>query len=154
MRPIKTSTIDATSISKYMDSCPVIEIPGRTFPVTEFYLEDVLASTGHNPENIAVIKSRKIEEDESISQSSVFDQVENLSLGVKNKLIHMERDPAFQIDYGLISSCVRFICDSGEEGAILIFLPGVMEIKKAIVRIKSDLGHLEKELEIFPLHSI
>eukprot|EP00938_MAST-03A_sp_MAST-3A-sp1_P000445 g445.t1 len=36
-----SATLNAKKFSEYYDSCPIIEIPGRTFPVTEHYLEDV-----------------------------------------------------------------------------------------------------------------
>ncbi|KAJ3335196.1 ATP-dependent DNA/RNA helicase dhx36, partial [Kappamyces sp. JEL0680] len=156
---LMSATIDATTISRYMDCCPVIEIPGRTFPVTEFYLEDVLSETGHVPENTAAIKPRKMEADDAgegagSEYSQVFNKATNLPPGLRVKLTHVERDPAFQIDYGLIAACVRQICEGDEDGAILIFLPGVMEIKKAIARIRSDAGQFAQSLEIFPLHSM
>ena len=39
---LMSATLNAKKFSEYFDSCPIIEIPGRTFPVTEHYLEDVL----------------------------------------------------------------------------------------------------------------
>lgn len=42
-----SATVDADKISSYMGSCPVITVPGRTFPVTARYLEDVVELTGY-----------------------------------------------------------------------------------------------------------
>jgi ATP-dependent RNA helicase DHX57 len=126
---LMSATIDATTISSYFDNCPILEVPGRTFPVTDHYLEDVLAETGYIPENTSGIKTGSIKknEDESTSDaddwSSIFQRVGSLNLGQKNKIIHAEKSAQFQIDYGLIAACVKWICSTAEEGAILIFLP-------------------------------
>ena len=122
---LMSATIDATTISSYFYNCPILEIPGRTFPVSEFYLEHVLAETNYIPENTTGIKTgKKCEQDQDSSEwEQVFSQVDSLTLGQKSKLINAEKSSQFQIDYGLVSACVKHICNSGEEGAILIFLP-------------------------------
>ena len=40
-----SATLNAEKFSKYLDDCPMIHIPGFTFPVTEYYLEDVVEMT-------------------------------------------------------------------------------------------------------------
>lgn len=35
----------AEKIADYMGGCPVVRVPGRTFPVTAYYLEDVVELT-------------------------------------------------------------------------------------------------------------
>jgi HrpA-like RNA helicase len=52
---LMSATVDTARFSRYFSSalngspCPVLTIPGRTFPVTELYLEDALARTGYMP---------------------------------------------------------------------------------------------------------
>lgn len=41
-----SATLNANQFSRYFNNCPTLEIPGFTFPVKEFYLEDVLEMTG------------------------------------------------------------------------------------------------------------
>ena len=122
---LMSATIDASTLSSYFFNCPIIDIPGRTFPVTEFFLEDILGFTGHIPENTSSTrtKSHKDGDEDEEPEGDVFDKVANLSLGQRLKLAATEKDPGFQIDYGLISSTVNFICSGEEEGAILIFMP-------------------------------
>ena len=36
--------------SDYGEPAPIVEIPGRAFPVKDYYLEDVLEVTGHKIE--------------------------------------------------------------------------------------------------------
>ncbi|XP_027331217.1 DExH-box ATP-dependent RNA helicase DExH6 isoform X1 [Abrus precatorius] len=40
---LMSATIDAERFSQYFGSCPIIHVPGFTYPVKTFYLEDVLS---------------------------------------------------------------------------------------------------------------
>jgi ATP-dependent RNA helicase DHX57 len=121
---LMSATIDASTLSAYFSSCPVIDIPGRTFPVSEVFLEDILSVTGHIPQNTSSTKTKSRQEGDDVDlEQDVFDKVSSLSLGQRTKLAATERDPGFQIDYGLISATVNYICSGEEEGAILIFMP-------------------------------
>lgn len=40
-----SATLDADKISNYFDCCPVLQVPGRTFPVEVQYLEDAIELT-------------------------------------------------------------------------------------------------------------
>ena len=40
-----SATLNAEQFSRYFDNCPMINIPGYTHPVVEYYLEDVLSVT-------------------------------------------------------------------------------------------------------------
>lgn len=42
---LMSATLNSESFSKYYDKCPMIHIPGITYPVQEFYLEDILSFT-------------------------------------------------------------------------------------------------------------
>lgn len=44
-----SATIDTTLFSKYFNDCPVIEIPGRAFPVQQYFLEDCIELTKFIP---------------------------------------------------------------------------------------------------------
>lgn len=37
-----SATIDTTLFSSYFNDCPIVEVPGRTHPVKEHYLEDCI----------------------------------------------------------------------------------------------------------------
>ena len=41
-----SATLDADKISAYFGGCPVLQVPGRTFPVDVRYLEDAVELTG------------------------------------------------------------------------------------------------------------
>lgn len=40
-----SATLDADKISNYFGGCPVLQVPGRTFPVEVQYLEDAVEIT-------------------------------------------------------------------------------------------------------------
>lgn len=40
-----SATVDAEKISEYFGGCPMLHIPGRTFPVDVRYLEDAVEYT-------------------------------------------------------------------------------------------------------------
>ena len=39
---LMSASLDAEVFSRYFDRSPVIEVPGRTFPVQEFYLAEIV----------------------------------------------------------------------------------------------------------------
>ena len=39
---LMSATLDSDMFSKYFMNCPVVSVPGRMFPVKEYFLEDVL----------------------------------------------------------------------------------------------------------------
>ena len=46
---LMSATIDTTLFSSYFGSCPVVEVPGRAFPVQEYFLEDCIQMTNFMP---------------------------------------------------------------------------------------------------------
>ncbi|KAL3693235.1 hypothetical protein R1sor_006886 [Riccia sorocarpa] len=44
---LMSATLDADLFSSYFHGCPIVRVPGFTYPVRTFYLEDVLAMTGN-----------------------------------------------------------------------------------------------------------
>ncbi|KAI5300671.1 hypothetical protein KEM56_002279, partial [Ascosphaera pollenicola] len=48
---LMSATVDATRFSTYLGNAPILNIPGRTFPVEVKYLEDAVELTQHAPHN-------------------------------------------------------------------------------------------------------
>ncbi|CAG9122394.1 unnamed protein product [Plutella xylostella] len=44
---VMSATLDIDVFTKYFDNCPVIEVPGRTYPVEVTYLEDLQSKLGN-----------------------------------------------------------------------------------------------------------
>lgn len=98
-------------------------IEGRTFPVNDSYLEDVLQYTGY-------ISSAGADEEQSIGKV-----IQNLGTGINYDLI---TDLVSKIDQDLGS----------QSGAILIFLPGTLEIERCL-RAVAVMSHVDA----YPLHA-
>jgi HrpA-like RNA helicase len=45
---LMSATVEASRFSNYFGNCPIVSVPGRTYPVHVQYLEDVLEDTGKN----------------------------------------------------------------------------------------------------------
>jgi HrpA-like RNA helicase len=43
-----SATLNAEQFAKYYGNCPCMNVPGFTYPVKEYYLEDVLEMTRYN----------------------------------------------------------------------------------------------------------
>ena len=132
---LMSATLDAASFKNYFASeglsVGLVEIEGRTFPVEDYFLDDIVHFTGFRPEG--------------------YDQPSRAGIGgdgigkAIQKLGH-------RINYTLITETARAIDSelsaAKKTGGILIFLPGVAEISQACNMLKS-LG----SLHVLPLHA-
>ncbi|KAK3157762.1 hypothetical protein QOZ80_2AG0127610 [Eleusine coracana subsp. coracana] len=158
---LMSATINAELFSKYFGDAPIMHIPGFTFPVTEFFLEDILEKTGYKikPERDQFPGSSRRKKVSSVKVdplSEVFEDVDinkeygNYSVTTRQSL---EAWSATELDLSLVESTIEYICRYEEEGAILVFLSGWDEISKLLDKIKGNsfLGSSNKFLAL-PLH--
>ncbi|ORX97844.1 hypothetical protein K493DRAFT_300241 [Basidiobolus meristosporus CBS 931.73] len=148
---LMSATINSELFSQYFSDAPCVEIPGRTFPVTELFLEDVLQTIPTTLKPLADKRGRK----EDIQQNEEFRE-EYLAQGLDDLTIdylkHHRRQEE-NINYSLIVDVVQYIdaAYGDDDGAILIFLPGVMEINKAISLLNQALS--DRKYVTLPLHA-
>ncbi|PVI02964.1 P-loop containing nucleoside triphosphate hydrolase protein [Periconia macrospinosa] len=114
---LMSATLDAEVFERYFASVgPVgrVEIEGRTHPVTDFYIDDVVHATGFS--------GRNGEFEEEVTEKSLSSSLRSVGFG---------------INYDLIAETVRYIDHQlgSKDGGILIFLPGTMEIDRALQAI-------------------
>lgn len=120
---LMSATADADVFDRYFSSvCSVgkLTIEGRAHPVKDFYLEDVLLKTSS--------QSLKNGEDIDLPTESIRCEV-GRRIGLKGS----------RIDYNLIAEIISLIENDlgAEDGSILIFLPGMMEIDK-MIRVRQN----------------
>ncbi|KAK4692759.1 hypothetical protein P7C71_g4507, partial [Lecanoromycetidae sp. Uapishka_2] len=116
---LMSATLDAGVFESYFTASSTVakvEIQGRTYPVEDYYLDDVIRLTGFNcgARNARIDESEAEDEDPSLATTIQ-------GIGMK-------------INYDLIASTVQAI-DSQlgtQVGGILIFLPGTMEINRTL----------------------
>lgn len=129
---LMSATLDAATFKNYFASeglnVGCVEIAGRTFPVDEYYLDDVIRMTGYSIEK----PDEGFITDESMGK-------------IIQKLGH-------RINYNLLVEAVKAIdyelSYEKNSGGILIFLPGVGEINHACNYLRSI-----NSLHVLPLHA-
>jgi ATP-dependent RNA helicase DHX57 len=125
---LMSATLNADTFASYFggDRVGRIHIEGRTFPVQDYFLDDVLRLTGTEKGD------RGSEQD---GEPSMGKAIQNLGAGT---------------NYQLIASLVRQInCDlRGQDGGILIFMPGTLEIERCL-KVLGDLP----DVHGLPLHA-
>ncbi|XP_067002715.2 ATP-dependent DNA/RNA helicase DHX36 isoform X2 [Anabrus simplex] len=153
---LMSATLNAEQFSKYYNNCPCINIPGFTYPVEEFYLEDVLQMTNFQfkPSQMPVMgwkkhlkanksKMRKMEEFKDFIEPYIRDLQSKgkYSPAVLEALKNPESE---ELNLELMLALINHICQTKEDGAILVFLPGWDKI--------SNLNKLMTESGQFPAH--
>lgn len=139
---LMSATLDANLFEQYFKKlCSVgkVEIEGRTYPVQDIYIDEIVRTTGFGERY----------DDESSEYSSDYDP-RTISRAPTASVGGAVRAVGTRINYDLIARTVQHI-DSEigiNEGGILIFLPGVAEIDHAI-RALRDMPNLHP----LPLHA-
>ncbi|CCA73631.1 related to helicases [Serendipita indica DSM 11827] len=112
---LMSATINQKTFSAYFDNAPVIEIPGRTYPVTDVYLEEILPLVNYQPQPVRGGERFTAEQSQSFRsffETAGIDQETIKSLEMLKK--------ADRIDYQLVTAIVKHILRQNEKGAILI----------------------------------
>ncbi|RSL46048.1 hypothetical protein CEP54_014019 [Fusarium duplospermum] len=129
---LMSATLDAATFKNYFASeglsVGMVEIEGRTFPVDEFYLDDVIRMTGYGTDK---------SDDTFIGDEAMGKVIQKLG---------------HRINYGLLVDAVKAIdyelSYEKKTGGILIFLPGVGEINQSCHALKAV-----SSLHVLPLHA-
>jgi len=130
-----------------------MSIPGRAQPVKEYRLEDALEVTGHIilEESEYAAKKKRDDNNDRLSKTSLRRLYPNYSKNVITSLANVDESIT---NYALIADLIEYICKRklDEDGAILVFLSGLGEIKSAMEEISKREG-LSDSAVIYPLHS-
>jgi ATP-dependent RNA helicase DHX29 len=166
---LMSATVDAQKFSDYLGGAPVLKVPGRTFPVQEFYLEDAVEATGFVPEDEARSggRSRKGDLDDNDADLDtesgngiMAGSLQNYRPETRSALSKLDQ---YRIPYELILKLLETIANSPQyvdySKAILVFLPGLGEIRRLNDMIlghpmfNSRGRHGEGGWLVYPLHS-
>ena len=149
---LMSATLNSDAFASYFGGCPVVLIPGRTHPVTENRLEDILELTDYQVlEGSDYALKTSESKPPKISKSALrklyhpkYSKETIHSLSVVDETV---------INYELIAKLIEHIAINKDEGAILCFLPGMMEIQKAIEEMYKKEFFQSSKVVIYPLHS-
>lgn len=161
---LMSATLNSEQFSKYYNDCPMISIPGFTFPVTCFYLEDVLSVTKYElPKFVERNDWRKHMKGEKMKKQARSEFMELLepyvqslrsikkySNGVCNTLLNPNSE---KLDRKLVLELLRYICSQKDDGSILIFLPGLLDIMGLYKDMQNTGCFPTHRYVIIPLHS-
>jgi ATP-dependent RNA helicase DHX29 len=153
---LMSATVDAQRFSNYLNNAPILNVPGRTFPVQTRYLEDAIELThytatgdrAHDSDN-----SGNDDEDAPKEKSGIPSKLAGYSTTTHNVLADYDE---YAIDYDLIVRLIEAVAFDPQLGryssAVLCFLPGIAEIRQMNDLL---LAHpsFDKSWLIYPLHS-
>ncbi|KAF3916879.1 hypothetical protein ABW20_dc0110426 [Dactylellina cionopaga] len=155
---LMSATVDANKFSEYLDDAPIFQIPGRTFPVQTFYLEDAVELSGFVISDESVRRNRRqvdeygIEDVEETGPTSTS-SYEAYSLQTRKT---MARFDEWTINYDLIVQLLISIATNPDyilySRAILIFLPGINEIRRLHNALLGE-PNFQNGWEVHALHS-
>ncbi|KAF4518531.1 hypothetical protein B566_EDAN004275 [Ephemera danica] len=163
---LMSATLNAKSFSRYYNDCPILHIPGLTFPVETFYLEDVLQKTGFSFAEVKVrpgevwkkhtSRGREGEKKKQEYHELMGPFVRKLrsdGLYDEHVLQSLTNPESEEINLELIAALVQYICNTQPEGAILVFLPGWDQISKMYNFITDSSFYSPDRYHVLPLHS-
>ncbi|KAG6617899.1 ATP-dependent RNA helicase [Phytophthora cinnamomi] len=156
---LMSATMNSELFVKYFSSitrtpCPVLDIPGFTYPVECNFLEEVLDQTNYEVPKYLLKddkqKKKGRNDEEKKERQKILSEMTSEEIAA--------RIDDSKIDYDLIVHLVRYLVldipqDSGEaHGAILVFLPGTAEIKRLVEMLTHGNGGLSSKIWALPLH--
>ncbi|XP_041849753.1 ATP-dependent DNA/RNA helicase DHX36 [Melanotaenia boesemani] len=165
---LMSATLNAEKFSKYFDNCPMVHIPGLTFPVEEFLLEDILEMIRYRPQNRdckptwkrGFWQSRHSRSDKEEKEAEYKESWPCYARSLQGRYSDstveaMEMlDNDDKIDLELILALIRHIVLNEEEGAILVFLPGWDNISALNDLLMAQQMFRSDQFVIIPLHSL
>jgi len=157
---LMSATMKAEKFRLYYNNCQVLNIPGFTFPVQEFYLEDALELTGFIPKSTqSSFKQRVRNKKEQIAyhqQMAVWlKSIHESGRLSRQTLDYLSSVECEKLDVELIASVVNYIHHKEQDGAILVFVPGWEQISQVHKLLTEDrLYGLKGSFKVYPLHSL
>jgi HrpA-like RNA helicase len=147
---LMSATLNAEEFASYFENTALVSIPGRAYPVAENRLEDVLQLTGYQIREGSGFCSRDQNSPARISKNDLRKRYSKYSSDVVRSVSLVDETI---INYELLADLVEHITQNCDDGAILIFLPGLLEIGKAIDELRKKEIFQGPRALIYPLHS-
>ncbi|XP_021919512.1 ATP-dependent RNA helicase DHX36-like isoform X2 [Zootermopsis nevadensis] len=164
---LMSATLNAKQFAKYYGDCPCMNIPGFTYPVTEYYLEDVLEMTRFEikpsrelhvhgwRKHLKPFKAeiQKVEKFRDFIEPYLRHLVSEGKYS--SRVLEMLKNPSSEdINLDLIAALIHHICITKDDGAILVFLPGWDKISSLHKLLNENVSFPSSRYLIIPLHSL
>lgn len=156
---LMSATVNAQRFSDYLAGAPILNVPGRTYPVETKYLEDAIELTGYQaPSDAETIDDPDVEDIVDAKQDVATKVAQSKNLGkysvrTRNTLAALNE---YQVPYDLVVRLIETIATSilytPYSKAVLVFLPGIAEIRRLHAMILGS-PKLSTGWDVYPLHS-
>lgn len=155
---LMSATVDARKFSDYFGGAPVLDLPGRTFPVEVGFLEDAVEASNDltNIKDSGLQGHIDVQDSEDYGDQKgrpVLTNPEKYSKKTQQTLATMDE---YRIDYSLIARVAAAIVTKPQyvkySSAILIFMPGIAEMRR-LHNILLNVDTFSKNCLIHLLHS-
>ncbi|KKY14714.1 putative atp dependent rna helicase [Phaeomoniella chlamydospora] len=133
---LMSATIDADRFSSYLNGCPILTVPGRTFPVQTLFLEDAIESTNtvNFEQTMGMADYEDNYNDDDVDLSDAHSRLQNLQGYSERTISILRRINEYKIDFGFITKVLISISTRPDlvqySKAILIFMPGIGEMRR------------------------
>lgn len=154
---LMSATVDAAKFSRYLNDAPILTVPGRTFPVQTRYLEDAVELTNYTGASDATRNTATSDDDEgddiTSDKSGIPSKLPGYSPATRSVLSAYDE---YAIDYDLITRLIETVAYDSQlsrfSSAILVFLPGIAEIRQLNDILVSH-PSFKADWYVYPLHS-
>jgi ATP-dependent RNA helicase A len=160
---LMSATIDTSLFSEYFGNCPVFEIHGRTYPVTEYFLEDIVQLLNFVPRMGKKRRNNNKNDDggDDDEDAVEVDDVDDANCNAIVSDVYTERTRRTMqqisekmLSFEIIEDLIAYIVNLNQPGAILVFLPGWNLIYALLKHLHDHpvFGNASK-YRLLPLHS-
>ncbi|KAF1848329.1 P-loop containing nucleoside triphosphate hydrolase protein [Cucurbitaria berberidis CBS 394.84] len=154
---LMSATVDAARFSRYLNNAPILTVPGRTFPVQTRYLEDAIELTHYAgaPGTSKNANTSDNDDDDEITtdKSGIPTKLPGYSPATREALSQYNE---YAIDYDLVLRLIESVAFDPQlsrfSHAVLVFLPGIAEIRQLNDILVSH-PSFDANWFIYPLHS-
>lgn len=156
---LMSATVDPSAFQSYFPDATTLSIPGKTnYPIDEFFIEDILrALPGPARARWQGASGAKRSKPSAFSQGplpvpleahAVHDALPSLPWDLAGDVARVHASPPEDIDFDLVQLVIEMIHGEGQEGGILVFMPGWFEIAEMMKRLARF-----NDLHVHALHS-
>ncbi|KAJ6503274.1 P-loop containing nucleoside triphosphate hydrolase protein [Mycena vitilis] len=145
---LMSATINHETFINYFGGAPLLTIPGFAHPVTDIYLEDIIPQIKYRPPAVRSMRKESGDALQAFRDEHKSKGLDDATISAIQVISRSDR-----LDFQLIAEVVRHIISDpkNKRGGILIFLPGVPEIRQCIDAMRTTLPG--GQADVFPLHA-
>ncbi|EHY57438.1 hypothetical protein HRR90_001375 [Exophiala dermatitidis] len=155
---LMSATVDAKKFSDYFGGAPVLDLPGRTFPVEVGFLEDAVEATNDvkGDKALATIQDDDNQDEFFSGNEKGRPVVTNPEAYSSRTLQILSNMDEYRIDYNLIVKLAAAIATKPKlakySSAILIFMPGIGEMRR-LHNLLVSVDTFARDWVVYLLHS-